>query len=316
MQFGQGVLNACSTESGCIMSLPVVHSHAHAHISPPQLRRKPVTASQPCCGSQKSAAPLYSLKSGSTFRGQELGCRQLPARSGRITLQATARQGGGDRRREEASDGFQERVVQVRRVTKVVKGGKQLSFRYSQYPSNRLLCWSIESIESQAVAVIKSELSLPCRCVVIVGDEKGQVGVGCASAKEVVQAVAKAVVRAKTELVRVPLTNASTFPHRIDGYFGAAKVMLRPASEGTGVIAGGAVRVVLELAGVKNGFGKQLGSPNPLNNARAALVGLSEMRTLKQVAAQRDMTIEELMSRAKGGMLPDFNRSSPVLSLV
>ena len=135
----------------------------------------------------------------------------------------------------------------------------------------------------------------------MVGDEQGQVGVGCASAKEVVQAVAKAVVRAKTELVRVPLTNASTFPHRIDGYFGAAKVMLRPASEGTGVIAGGAVRVVLELAGIKNGFGKQLGSPNPLNNARAALVGLSEMRTFKQVAAQRDMTIEELMSRVKGG---------------
>ena len=116
-----------------------------------------------------------------------------------------------------------------------------------------------------------------------------------------VQAVAKAVVRAKAELVRVPITNASTFPHRMDGYFGAAKVMLRPASEGTGVIAGGAVRVVLELAGIKNGFGKQLGSPNPLNNARAACVGLSQMRTLKQVAAQRDMTIEELMSRVRGG---------------
>ena len=134
----------------------------------------------------------------------------------------------------------------------------------------------------------------------VVGDEQGQVGVGCASAKEVVQAVAKAVVRAKAELVRVPITNASTFPHRMDGYFGAAKVMLRPASEGTGVIAGGAVRVVLELAGIKNGFGKQLGSPNPLNNARAACVGLSQMRTLKQVAAQRDMTIEELMSRVRG----------------
>ena len=139
-----------------------------------------------------------------------------------------------------------------------------------------------------------------CRAVVVVGDEQGQVGVGCASAKEVVQAVAKAVVGAKNELVRVPLTNSATFPHRIDGYFGAAKVMLRPASEGTGVIAGGAVRVVLELAGVKNAFGKQLGSPNPLNNARAALVGLSEMRTFKEVAAQRDMTIEEFMGRIKG----------------
>lgn len=134
----------------------------------------------------------------------------------------------------------------------------------------------------------------------MVGDEQGQVGVGCASAKEVVQAVAKAVVGAKNELVRVPLAKNNTFPHQIDGYFGAAKVMLRPASEGTGVIAGGAVRVVLELAGIKNGFGKQLGSPNPLNNARAALVGLSEMRTFKEVAAQRDMTIEEFMARMKG----------------
>lgn len=139
-----------------------------------------------------------------------------------------------------------------------------------------------------------------CRVVVIVGNERGQVGVGCASAKEVVLAVSKAVLAAKNGLVTVPLTRNFTFPHRIDGYFGAAKVMLRPASEGTGVIAGGAVRVVLELAGIKNGFGKQLGSPNPLNNARAALVGLSEMRTLQQVAHQRDMTIEEIMDRARG----------------
>lgn len=139
-----------------------------------------------------------------------------------------------------------------------------------------------------------------CRAVVVVGDDRGQVGVGCSSAKEVVQAVAKAVVAAKNELVKVPLTRNSTFPHRIDGYFGAAKVMLRPAAEGTGVIAGGAVRVVLELAGVKNAFGKQLGSSNPLNNARAALEGLSQMRTLQDVAAQRDLTIEELMNRARG----------------
>ncbi len=154
-----------------------------------------------------------------------------------------------------------------------------------------------------------------CRCVVVVGNERGQVGVGCASAKEVVQAVAKAVVRAKTELVTVPLTKSSTFPHRIDGYFGAAKVMLRPASEGTGVIAGGAVRVVLELAGIKNGFGKQLGSPNPLNNARAALVGLSEMRTFKEVAAQRDMTIEEFMGRIKG-MLSSEHHATGVMSSI
>ena len=151
-----------------------------------------------------------------------------------------------------------------------------------------------------ALVMLSVSFGTPCRAVVVVGDEQGQVGVGCASAKEVVQAVAKAVVGAKNELVRVPLAKNNTFPHQIDGYFGAAKVMLRPASEGTGVIAGGAVRVVLELAGIKNGFGKQLGSPNPLNNARAALVGLSEMRTFKEVAAQRDMTIEEFMARMKG----------------
>lgn len=150
--------------------------------------------------------------------------------------------------------------------------------------------------------------------VVIVGDEKGQVGVGCSSAKEVVQAVAKAVVDAKNSLVTVPLARNSTFPHRIDGYFGAAKVMLRPASEGTGVIAGGAVRVVLELAGIKNGFGKQLGSPNPLNNAKAALEALKEMRTLQQVAAQRDMTIEEMMDRARGKHRPGCCMATQILS--
>jgi small subunit ribosomal protein S5 len=151
-------------------------------------------------------------------------------------------------------------------VTKVVKGGKQLAFR----------------------------------AVVVVGDENGRVGVGCAAAKEVIQAVQKAVTDAKRSLIKVPLTGAaSTFPHRIDGYFGAAKVMLRPASEGTGVIAGGAVRTVLELAGVKNAFGKQLGTANPLNNARATLQGLSEMRTIQDVAKQRDMTIEEVLGRIK-----------------
>ena len=168
--------------------------------------------------------------------------------------------------KKEEDDGFQERVVQVRRVTKVVKGGKQLSFR----------------------------------AVVVVGDELGQVGVGCAAAKEVVVAVQRAVVDAKKDLVTVPLTKTNSFPHRIDGIAGAAKVMLRPAAEGTGVIAGGAVRVVLELAGVKNAFGKQLGSDNPLNNARAALDGLRNLRTLKQVAADRGITVAELLGGKKG----------------
>lgn len=105
----------------------------------------------------------------------------------------------------------------------------------------------------------------------------------------------KAVVDAKNHTVTVPLTTNSSIPHRIEGRSGAAKVMLRPAADGTGVIAGGAVRVVLELAGVKNIFGKQLGSPNPLNNARATIDGLENLRTLKQVAQERGVAVADLM---------------------
>mmetsp|Transcript_7627 Transcript_7627/g.20808 ORF Transcript_7627/g.20808 Transcript_7627/m.20808 type:complete len:230 (-) Transcript_7627:91-780(-) len=159
------------------------------------------------------------------------------------------------------NDGFQDRVIQVRRVTKVVKGGKQLRFR----------------------------------AVVVVGNENGTVGVGCASAKEVVMAVQKAAVDAKRNLVTVPLSKSSSFPHRFDGVFGAARVMLRPAAEGTGVIAGGAVRSVLELAGVKNGFGKQLGSDNALNNAKATVEGLKAMRTFKDVARERGLPLEHFL---------------------
>lgn len=130
---------------------------------------------------------------------------------------------------------------------------------------------------------------------VVIGDANGTVGVGCASAKEVIQAVRKAVTDAKANLISVPLTKNKSFPHRFDGIFGSAKVMLRPAAEGTGVIAGGAVRVVLELAGVKNAFGKQLGSDNPLNNARATVEGLRSMRTFQQVAAERGVPLENLL---------------------
>jgi small subunit ribosomal protein S5 len=96
-------------------------------------------------------------------------------------------------------------------------------------------------------------------------------------------------------MVTVPLTRGATFPHRVDGIFGAARVMLRPASEGTGVIAGGAVRVVLELAGIKNAFGKQLGSGNPLNNARAAVEGLKLQRTVEMVAKERGLTVAQML---------------------
>lgn len=215
-----------------------------------------------------------------------------------------ARRDGDDR--YEQNDGFQDRVIQVRRVTKVVKGGKQLRFRAVV----RVSCFLQHFIQSMWVTLVafgidNATLGLKITYMrlirimqVVVGNENGTVGVGCASAKEVVSAVRKAAVDAKRNLVTVPLSKSSSFPHRFNGEFGAARVMLRPAAEGTGVIAGGAVRVVLELAGVKNGFGKQLGSDNPLNNAKATIEGLKNMRTFKDVAAERGLPLEYLLPAA------------------
>lgn len=163
--------------------------------------------------------------------------------------------------REKETD-WQERVVQIRRVTKVVKGGKKLSFR----------------------------------AIVVVGNERGQVGVGVGKASDVIGAVKKGVVDGKKHLVEVPLTRANSIPHPATGAGGGAKVMMRPAAPGTGVIAGGAVRTVLELAGVKNVLAKQLGSDNPLNNARAAVSALGALRTFAEVAEDRGVPIEQLYS--------------------
>jgi len=161
---------------------------------------------------------------------------------------------------KEKETDWQERVVQIRRVTKVVKGGKKLSFR----------------------------------AIVVVGNEKGQVGVGVGKASDVIGAVRKGVADGKKHLVDVPLTKANSIPHPVNGSGGGAKVMMRPAAPGTGVIAGGAVRTVLELAGVKNILAKQLGSGNPLNNARAAANALSSLRTFSEVAAERGIPLESL----------------------
>ncbi|KAI4368158.1 hypothetical protein MLD38_016746 [Melastoma candidum] len=168
--------------------------------------------------------------------------------------------GFGSKGKEKVKDGFEERVVQVRRVTKVVKGGKQLHFR----------------------------------AIVVVGDKKGNLGVGVGKAKEVITAVQKSAVDARRNIFPVPLTKYSTFPHRSEGDYGAAKVMLRPASPGTGVIAGGAVRIVLEMAGVENALGKQLGSNNALNNARATVVAVQKMRQFQDVARECGIPMEEL----------------------
>lgn len=161
--------------------------------------------------------------------------------------------------REKETD-WQERVVQIKRVTKVVKGGKKLSFR----------------------------------AVVIVGNERGQVGVGVGKAADVIGAVKKGVADGKKHLVEVPLTKNNSIPHPTTGEGGGAKVMMRPAAPGTGVIAGGSVRTVLELAGVKNVLAKQLGSDNPLNNARATVDALETLRTFSEVAEERGIPVENL----------------------
>ncbi|VXD21694.1 30S ribosomal protein S5 [Planktothrix paucivesiculata] len=165
----------------------------------------------------------------------------------------------GSRTKEKEVE-WQERVVQIRRVTKVVKGGKKLSFR----------------------------------AVVIVGNEKGQVGVGVGKAADVIGAVKKGVADGRKNVIEVPLTKSNSIPHPINGEGGGAQVMMRPASPGTGVIAGGAVRTVLELAGVRNILAKQLGSSNPLNNARATISALQSLRTFAEVAKERGIPIEHL----------------------
>ncbi|MDJ0648443.1 MAG: 30S ribosomal protein S5 [Xenococcaceae cyanobacterium MO_188.B19] len=163
-------------------------------------------------------------------------------------------------RAKEKESNWQERVVQIRRVSKVVKGGKKLSFR----------------------------------AIVVVGNEKGQVGVGVGKAADVIGAVRKGVADAKKQLIDVSLTKSNSINHVTKGIAGGAKVFMRPAAPGTGVIAGGAVRTVLELAGVKNILAKQLGSNSPLNNARAAIDALASLRTFSEVARERDLSLEHL----------------------
>ena len=170
--------------------------------------------------------------------------------------------GKGKDRDKDKDSAYQERVIQIRRVSKVVKGGKKLSFR----------------------------------AIVVIGNEKGEVGVGVGKASDVIGAVRKGVADGKKHLITIPLTKSNTIPHPIVGGGGGANVMMRPAAPGTGVIAGGAVRTVLELAGVKNILAKQLGSGNPLNNARAAVNALKTLRSFSQVAEDRGVTVADLFA--------------------
>lgn len=151
-----------------------------------------------------------------------------------------------------------ERLIKISRVSKVTKGGKKLSFR----------------------------------AVVVVGDENGKVGVGVAKAADVVNAFKKAKTDGRKNLIELPLTKALSIPHHVIGTFGACKVIMRPSIEGSGVIAGGAVRIVLEVAGVKNVIAKQLGSNNLLNNARASIDALQNLTTKSQVMKKRGLTLK------------------------
>lgn len=155
---------------------------------------------------------------------------------------------------------WEERVVEIKRVTKVVKGGKKLSFR----------------------------------AILIVGNDQGEIGVGMGKASDVIGAVKKGVTNAKKNIVNVPITRSKSIPHPIQGTFGAAKVILRPSAMGSGVIAGGSVRTVLELVGIKNILAKQLRSSNTLNNARAALNALSRLNTFTEIAQNRDIRLDQL----------------------
>ncbi len=163
-------------------------------------------------------------------------------------------------RKEVEQPEFEERVVTINRVTKVVKGGRR--FRFA--------------------------------ALVVIGDRKGNVGFGTGKSQEVPEAIKKAVENAKKNMITVA-TVKTTIPHEVTGVYGAGRVILRPASEGTGVIAGGPVRAVVELAGISDILSKSLGSATPINVVRATIEGLKSLETVEQVAARRGLTVEQIL---------------------
>lgn len=163
-------------------------------------------------------------------------------------------------RREEMDNEFKERLVSINRVSKTVKGGRNMRFA----------------------------------ALVVVGDGAGRVGAGSGKAVEIPEAIRKAVEDAKKHLINVPVVN-TTIPHQTVGYFGTSKVVMLPAEEGSGVIAGGAARAVLELAGIRNIRTKSFGTSNPINTVKATVEGLRLLRSAEQVAQMRGKSVEEIL---------------------
>ena len=169
-----------------------------------------------------------------------------------------------DRRdREEAAPEFADRLVAINRVSKTVKGGKRFGFA----------------------------------ALVVVGDQKGRVGFGKGKAKEVPEAIRKATEQAKRQMIRVPLRDGRTLHHDIEGRHGAGRVVMRTAPEGTGIIAGGPMRAVFEMLGVKDVVSKSLGSQNPYNMIRATLDGLKKEASPRSVAARRGKKVADILRK-------------------
>ncbi|ADK68691.1 SSU ribosomal protein S5P [Olsenella uli DSM 7084] len=166
-----------------------------------------------------------------------------------------------DRKRQNDSD-LQERVVYIHRVSKTVKGGRRMSLL----------------------------------ALVVVGDGKGNVGIGTGKSAEVPLAIQKAVDDAKKNMFKVPVTEHGSIPHAVEGHFGAGRVLIKPAFEGTGVIAGGPVRPLFELAGINNVLSKSLGTDNALNIIKAAAEGLKSLSSPEDSAERRGLTVSEMFS--------------------
>ncbi len=171
-----------------------------------------------------------------------------------------AREDRRPQRRQEENDGMIKKLIQVNRVTKVVKGGRNMRFA----------------------------------ALVVVGDGKGRVGVGSGKANEVPEAIEKATSQAKRNMIAVPMVG-STIPHEAYGRFGRGYVYMMPAPQGTGVIAGGPVRAVMEAAGIKDIRTKSHGTSNPVNCVKAAVEGLASLKTAEQVALARGKAVEEII---------------------